>query len=249
MEVKLPQRVRLLLQRDEKLIYTNQDSIYFKLNSLNVKAMNKGDINYFKIITSLDRLKTCPIEKTDISSAKFGMKLTKTDTSLNYGTHNYYQIELFNNGEWNDILSGQYVFSYQIKNNTTWYRSYDEWHNWFTIEYKKENDYGKILFDSDAGRYASCEEILYYIIYAFIFLSEIDDIENVKKIYSFLFQKQDPCGTLGQRIDLYKNVKDIYARIVEKYPFMNEPINKGLEERLKKIKEELLQASLIENNL
>lgn len=212
--------------------------------------MKVGEIKYFKIVKSLGKIKACAISEADIASSEFGIKLIKTGFDYNYGTRDYYQIELFCNGNRNDISIGQNIYSYIIKNETNWFTTYQEWHNYFTIEYKTDNDIKEVEFDSTArGNENGSADIIYYIIYFFILHSEINDITKVKDIYNFLFLNRTSCGTLGKSIDLYKEVKSIYERIIDKYPFMNEPINKGLEARLKKIKEGLLKASLVENNL
>ena len=220
------------------------------INDISTKIMKVGEIKYFKIVKSLGKIKACAISEADIASSEFGIKLIKTGFDYNYGTRDYYQIELFCNGNRTDISIGQNIYSYIIKNETNWFTTYQKWHNYFTIEYKNENDIKEIQFDSPArGNENGSADIIYYIIYFFILHSEINDYTKTKDIYTFLFLKWASCGTLGKSIDLYKEVKSIYERIIDKYPFMNEPINNGLEARLKEIKEGLLEASLAENNL
>lgn len=208
--------------------------------------MEIGEAIYYKIIKSLGKLKMSAIPPSNITASDFVMKMIKTNSSREYGTHNNYQIELFNNGTLEDITIGKNTYSYIIKNNTTWYSSYREWHNWVTIEYTNESESGEIKIDTGVSAF---EETLHCIIYIFIILTEVEDIKKMEKLYLFIFDTDFSFGSLGQRIDLYKEAKGIYTKIIDKYPFMNEPINKGLQERLKKIKEELLQDALLENNL
>ena len=209
--------------------------------------MRKGESIYYKVIKSLGKLKVCATNLSSITVSDFAMKITLRDESFAYGTHHYYQIELLNNGICNDIEVGEWMFSYLIENRTTWYSSYQEWHNWFTFEYINKNIEGKIEFDS--CRDSDDGSILYNIIYALILISEINDTEKTLSIYNFLFLEKSFCGSLGQMIDLYKEIKNISVKIIEKYPFMEEVINKGLEERLQIIKKELLELALVENNL
>lgn len=209
--------------------------------------MKKGDSIYYKIIKSLGKPKVCVTSPDYITTSDFAMKITLTDESFEYGTHHYYQIEIFYNGACNDISIGQWTFSYLIKNRTTWYSSYKKWHNVFTIEYKNKNKEGEIEFDS--CRYSDDGTILYNIIYALILISEINDTEKALSMYNFLFLENEDCGSLGQRIDLYKEIKNISVKIIKKYPLIEEAINKGLEERYQIIKKELLESALVENNL
>ena len=55
--------------------------------------------------------------------------------------------------------------------------------------------------------------------------------------------------SLGERIDLFKEIKDIVEKIKDKYPFIYHPISNGLQKRLNEIKSDLLKEALIENNL
>lgn len=209
--------------------------------------MNQDDITYYKIVKTLGNLTTTLIEEKEVPLQKFGMKAIHTKESFEYGTHNYYLIELFHNGLFEDISSDQVTFSYIITNYTRWYSSNWEWHNWFTIKFKKGTNIEEIQFDCDAT--GDLANTLCYIIYALVLIKEINDINKVKTIYSFLFCAHVGCGTLGQRIDIYKEAKVISTNIIDKYPFMDEVIKKGLEQRLSKIKNELLQNAIIENNL
>ncbi len=206
--------------------------------------MKKGDKAYYKAVKSLGVIKLCEINENEISSSKFGIKITKTDEICGGRNDYYFQIEFFNNGESNDISIGKHTFSYIINRDTSWSPYY--WHNRFTINYSNGNNIEKIDFETKVHGF---EETICRIIYIFILLAEIDNVEKMKKIDLFLFEPSKSCGTLGERIDLYKETKDIHAKIIEKYPFMDAPMNNGLQERLKKIKEELLETALIENNL
>lgn len=208
--------------------------------------MNIGDKKYFKVVQSLGKIKGCEIDEKDIVSSVFGMKVTKTEHSSSYGTWDYYQIELFNNGKYSDISIESNVYSYLIKNYTSWFSSYQEWHNKYTIEYSNGKEVRVFEYDSPKHTF---EDGLCEIVYILILLSEIDDANKVYEIYDFIFRKGRQGRTLGKRIDLYKEIKDITENIKDKYPFICHPINSGLQERLTEIKSDLLQEALMESNL
>lgn len=208
--------------------------------------MNIGDKKYFKVVQSLGKIKGCEIDEKDVISSDFGMKVTKTGHSPSYGTWDYYQIELFRNGKYCDISIESNVYSYLMKNYTSWFSSYQEWHNKFTIEYSNGKEVRAFEYDSPIHTF---EDGLCEIVYILILLSEIDDTNKVYEIYDFIFRKGRLGRTLGKRIDLYKEIKDITEKIKDKYPFICYPINLGLQERLTEIKSDLLQEALVENNL
>ena len=220
-------------------------TIYLKYY-LNYIIMNVGDIKYFKIIQSLGKLKGCEIKEKDVASSKFGMRLTKTSHSVEYGTWDYYQIELFNNGNYSDIQIGTNAYSYMIKSYTSWFSTYQEWHNKYTIEYSNGKEIRVFEYDSPSRTHADglCD-----IVYILILLSEIDNIDKVNAIYTFIFKPDCVSKSLGERIDLFREIKDIVEKIKDKYPFIYHPISNGLQKRLNEIKSDLLKEALIENNL
>ena len=208
--------------------------------------MEVGDKKFYKVIQSLGRLKACEIEAKDVASSMFGMKVTQTDHNSDYGTNDYYQIELFHNGNYCDFSITPNTYSYLIKNHTKWIASYREWKNWFTIDFSngkevKSFEYNSALYSFEDGL---CE-----IVYILILLSVVDDITKLHAIYYFIFRANSKNGTLGERIDLYKEVKGILENLEDKYPFICYPINKRLQERLKEIKDDLLLEAMIDNNL
>lgn len=210
--------------------------------------MNVGDRKYFKVTKSLGELKVIEISSWDITNVSFGMQLTKTDLSYEYGTHEDYQIELFHNGTSSDIAIKGKEFSYIINSSLTSYRTRSGLHNRFTIEYVTGGNKKAVELDSYNGSESGC--ILCDIVYALILLSEIDDSEKVLEIHTFLFNLNENIkGTLGHKIDIYKEIKAMQPELVEKYPFIANPINRGLNKRLDKIKENLLLSVLTENDL
>lgn len=208
--------------------------------------MEVGDIKYFKIIQSLGRLKVCEIESKDVASSKFGMKLTNTGHSTQFGTHDYYQIEIFNDGDYRDFSIESNTYSYLIENSTWWIACEREWHNRFKIDYSNGKEVNSFEYNSDSH---SLEDGLREIVYILILLTAVDDIAKLSAIYYFIFKPNYKGGTLGERIDLYKEVKGISAKLKDKYPFVCYPIDSALENRLKEIKSDLLKEALIENAL
>lgn len=204
--------------------------------------MNKGEERYFKVIKSLGTLMTCAIQRIERGCAQFGMTLLLLNADKG---RCIYQIVLSQNGFTKDIQIGNNSYSYLISNSTTLYKYYIK--NNFTIEYAKGDSHGKIEFESDAS--SQNGEILLNIIYAIILLNEISDIEKVKNVFTFLFYtKGSTFSSLGARIDLYKEIKNLKANIIEKYPFMNEPINNGMNTRLQTIKDELIKDVLTQHD-
>lgn len=208
--------------------------------------MKVGDKKFYKVIQSLGRLKACEIEAKDVASSMFGMKVTQTDHDSDYGTNDYYQIELFHNGNYCDFSIAPNTYSYLIKNHTKWIASYREWKNWFTIDFSngkevKSFEYNSALYSFEDGL---CE-----IVYILILLSVVDDIAKLHAIYYFIFRANSKSGTLGERIDLYKEVKEISENLKNRYPFICYPINAALEQRLKEIKSDLLKEALVDNAL
>lgn len=208
--------------------------------------MNIGDKKYFKVVQSLGKIKGCEIDEKDVVSSDFGMKVTKTGHSPSYGTWDYYQIELFRNGKYSDISIESNVYSYLMKNYTSWFSSYQEWHNKFTIEYSNGKEVRAFEYDSPIHTF---EDGLCEIVYILILLSVVDDIAKLHAIYCFIFRANSKSGTLGERIDLYKEVKEISENLKNRYPFICYPINAALEQRLKEIKSDLLKEALVDNAL
>ena len=133
-----------------------------------------------------------------------------------------------------------------IKSYTSWFSTYQEWHNKYTIEYSNGKEIRVFEYDSPSRTHADglCD-----IVYILILLSEIDNIDKVNAIYTFIFKPDCVSKSLGERIDLFREIKDIVEKIKDKYPFIYHPISNGLQKRLNEIKSDLLKEALIENNL
>lgn len=202
--------------------------------------MKIGDTTYYKIVKSCNKLKAYVIKENEMASSSFGMKLMLIDDSSAKSSRYEYQIEIFQNGIYNDIVIGGNCFSFIIKYSSRFYEKV------FTIEYSNRKEIRQFKFTSES---ATIEDRLCDIIYAMILLSEIDDINKVSSIYNFILRIGYNNKTLGEKIDLYKEIKDFAEKIKDKYPFLYYPINNGLQKRLDEIKSDLLQDALIENNL
>ena len=170
----------------------------------------------------------------------------KNDENFEYGTHKYYQIELFVNGLFGDFTVENTMISYIVKSYTEYYRSYNSYSNNLTIGY--QNEFGKVFFierPCDASNETGSGSVLMYILYFIILISEVKDKEKVQNICTLLFDCSHTLG-LGKSIETIKSSKELFQRIKEKYPFMEEVINTPLEKRKESIKEELYQAAIIE---
>lgn len=202
--------------------------------------MKVGEKKYYKIIKSLGKLKGCQINEKDVIKSEFGIKLILTDDSGSKYSRYEYQIELSYKGSYNDIIIGKNTYSYIVKYS-------DYYHNKkFNIEYSNGKEIRTFQYESQAK---IMEDRLCEVIYILILLSEIDDIDKTLLVYQFIFNLSFKPKTLGVRIDLYKEIKELCTNLKGKYPFIYYHINIGLEERLEEIKKDLVQEGLAENGL
>lgn len=202
--------------------------------------MKVGDTTYYKIIKSCNKLKAYVIKENEMASSALGMKLMLIDDSGAKYARYEYQIEIFQNGIYNDINIEGNSYCFIIKYSPSYYEKV------FTIEYSNAKEIRQFKFTSHSE---TLEDRLCDIIYVMVLLSEIDNVNKVLSIYDFISKKDLSYKTLGVRIDLYKEIKDFAEKIKDKYPFLCYPINIGLQKRLDEIKSDLLKEALIENNL
>lgn len=202
--------------------------------------MNDGETKYVVARMSLGQLRECGISASDISTSKFGYKITQKSHDFEYGTHHYYQIEIFTEGKYKDIEEiNDIKISYLVPYRTTLYRSYNKIYKVLTFEYLSKNrDVCQIELEEI---YSST--LLHSIIFAIIFLSEFEDKEEMKEIWKFLFDEKKI--EIGKAITLLKKASEKSKLLIEKYPLMKELINKRLKRRIELIKTDLQEISIL----
>ena len=115
-------------------------------------------------------------------------------------------------------------------------------HHYFILEgllYKK--DFKEKFY---LPQFLPHKDVVYYIVYALIFLQKFQDLEKVNNIWSFLFVTLKLYKT-GQAIDIINEFKDSLKDIAAEYPFMADIINDALKSRIDKINDELQTLSFI----
>ena len=201
--------------------------------------MRRGESEYFRIVKTLGRINVAAVPSTEVLSSKFGMRITKIDENDEYGTHKFYQIELFEDGQYHDITIENISISYIIKSKVDYYRTYREFTNTITINYG--DVYGNIsqlVFPTKVNKESADGRLLYKILYAIILISEVRNPDLLKNL-CILILSDDSFMEVGKAITTIKESKNIIANIKEKYPFMIDIINSSMELRKIKIMEEL----------
>lgn len=214
--------------------------------------MIRGESNYYKIVNSLGELKICSIQKEDVTNAGFGMKITKIDENNNYGTHKFFQIELFENGLYKDIRINDYTFSYLVKSNTHYYSSYQTFENDIFIEFKDK--YGTKFqirancCDLDNERTEGLA--LMYIIYIMLYTEETKSAEDTNRFCTTFFSQRYTCG-LENSIKTIKQYHSIKPKLREKYPlivdYMEQYLELNVKREIENIKNQLYEVIMLEN--
>lgn len=197
-------------------------------------------INY-KAVVSLGKLRFQAIPLGDTTNSKFCIKLLKRDHNDDYGTHNFYHLEIMINGDVSDIDIDSVTISPYITYNTIYYSSYRETRNYFILEGQLYKENFKQQFY--LPQFLPYENVVYYIIYACIFLQKFQNLDKVSNIWDFLFVKERV--TIGNSIDTINEFKDSLNDIAAEYPFMVDVINDALKSRIDKINEELQTLSFV----
>lgn len=208
--------------------------------------MEIAQTEYYKIVKSLGELRVCGIPSNDIGFSQFGMKITKIDENFEYGTHRFYQIELFVNGKNEDIKIGNKIISSIICSETEYIKKYNEFKNLISINYI--DTYGSKLELN-----VTCElnpeyckgKLLLYILYFIILISEVNNNELLYKLCQLIFDLEHYCG-VGNSIETIKESQKIIQNIKDKYPFMSQKIDVSLDKRKKKIMADLYDAAILD---
>lgn len=206
-----------------------------------INSLNDGDSKYLAARKSLDQLRESTINPTDIYSEKFGIKVTQKRHNFEYGTHHFYQIEICENGSYQDISINGLNISYLVSYNTDFYRSRPIKQFYGYMHFKVATNSGNILDIMLEEIYSS--NLATSIVAAIIFISEISDIEALNEIWHFLFDERKI--EVGHAITLLTKSKDISQRIIEKYPLMKGLLQDAINRRINIIKNDLSELTFL----
>lgn len=205
-----------------------------------------GKSEYYKIVKSLGQLTVCGITVNEVPSAEFGMKITKIDENNAYGTHKFYQIELFTSGIFKDLVFSNNAISFLIKSNTDYYSTYQEFKH--ELHLKVCDQYGnisEIYLCNEISNENANGDVLLEILYVLTLFSEVNDIPLFRNLCCMLFAKNRTLS-LDDSIDTIKKFNGIINPVIEKYPFMKDVLMPRMEKNINNIKTKLYEAAIID---
>ena len=202
--------------------------------------MNIGETLYFKVVQTLGTINICGTSKSDLESSNHGASIIKLDEMFNERHQlitRTYQIELYTHGRKQDIDLNDCVFSYLIR--CRWEHSYPRSLSCFRtcVEFKGEKI--EIVIDTP---YQILEDgyIILDIIYAFILISEMKNVEKAKDIWdSFYINSNVSYDSVGDAITQINLVKETFKTIIKKYPFAKPFFEQLMKKKIEATKEAL----------
>ncbi|MBD5175521.1 MAG: hypothetical protein HDT06_06845 [Bacteroidales bacterium] len=206
----------------------------------NFLDLDDGGTQYLATRLSLNTLKECVINSFDVPNCKFGLKITQKSHNFEYGTHYYYQIEVIVDGKYEDIDIEGTKISYLIDYKYTLYRSYNQFYHTYTFHGIKNN--GEEFTISLETIYSS--NMIVSIIFALIFMSEFNDIDKMKEIWQFLFDRGRV--EIGKSITLLIESVEKSKDLINKYPIMKKTLEQQIKERTSVVKDELSKLTILQ---
>ena len=160
-----------------------------------------------------------------------------------YGQYSENRITLINDGNNENLALENFVFSNIVKDIFYWQLSNNKIHHHeFTIEGRDNT--GRLF---EATFAIGEEEIIPYIVYAMILISESPNVETAELYWKSLtgYSLDYLFANIGEAISTLIKIKELSQHILKKYPFMEFFFQKGLKEMIEKCKKELSKYDLL----
>lgn len=142
-----------------------------------------------------------------------------------YGQYNDDRIILSLNGKTENIKFEKFEFSNIVRDELFFYSSRrgGERHK-FVLEGRDED--GRIFEGTFVTR---TDDILPYIVYAMILITEIKDINKTQYYWKCLtdFKNEEQRLTLPEQLDLLYKTRELSLKIIRSYPFMEKFLQEG----------------------
>lgn len=198
-----------------------------------------GETIYMEACLSLNNLRERRVSAEDVINSKFALKITQKSHDFDYGTHNYYQIEVMKDGHSKDIDIEGIKISYLIDYKYTKYTTYNQYYHIFTFHGLNKNNQP---FDvSLEAIYGSTH--IHSIVFAIIFISEFNNVSDLKEIWSFLFDSN--FVEIGKSITLLNRAIELSKKLIEKYPMIEHLLQNQINARVEIIKKELEKLTIL----
>lgn len=205
--------------------------------------MEVGQQMIYKAVLTLGKLRFIAIKAEEIPTTDFCIKILKTGHNNDYGTHDFYQLEILTKGVASDINIGDFLISSYIKFNTEYLSSYNLTDHYFVLEgLKYRTESLKLVYC--LPQHEKHDNVVYYVVYALLFLTKYQNVIKVDKVWKYLFSLNNI--SIGESIDMINNNKDSFAEIVSEYPFMKELLDQILGKRIDDIKQQLEKITFLQ---
>lgn len=200
---------------------------------------------YFKCVKSLGSLTEISIEKNEVEVSKFGYKMLKESENNEYGSHAYYQLDVFHEGQFKDFKIKDYSYSHFMKLYHRYYKTTYE--NYRRLTFSCEKDNGEIV--SESVEISNALDNSVAIILALIFYTQFRSNDKFNMYWKLLFSpvkiydgdwKHASLLSLGEAIDILQYFKKDMGAIIEEYPIVNKIIVQRINYRINEI-ERILQ--------
>ena len=159
-----------------------------------------------------------------------------------YGQYNEDRLTITHDGKTDNIVMDGFVISPVVKDT-----------HFFTLSSGIDKHEFEIMGETPEGQVfelrltISEPEILPYIVYAIILLSYIKDVKKTKVFWEMI-RTGSISGTIGEKIDLIVEFKGLCGKMINEYPFMKLFLQKGFNQVIESIKNEINELSFLHNN-
>lgn len=171
-------------------------------------------------------------------------KLTASIKTLrcwsDYGQFNENRISISIEGKDDDIKINDSVFSANVKDVLKFYLSRDDVHHDFAISGQTLD--GKIF---EQTFYSNEDGVLPFIIYAMLLVAYAKEAKLAYTYWDMLMAGKFPPTTVGRKIDLANEVKEMLKVLTKEYPFMKKFAQEGMERVAASLKSDLDSLKLL----